>query len=667
MPGEDRAGAEPVVVLSHGFWEDRFHGDPAVLGRSLEINRKRFTIIGVMPADFVFPLPTTRLWIPYEIDPAGESRATQRLQVVGRLAPGVTAAQAQQEMNRIASTLAERHPETNEHRGVNVTDLRGALNFADRIFRSMALVLMAGHLLVLLIACANIAGVLLARSLGRGREMAIRTAMGASRRRVIAQLMTESAVLAVIGGAAGLGVAWAILRILRRVIPGDLYRVGDLGLDPAGVAFTFALALLASVLFGLVPAFRASGVGVARLLRESASALSASRRTRRLQSAFVIIQIALAVTLLISTLLILQSFNALRQTDSGLDGHDVLTLRVVLPRDVYDESRQVATFHRQVLARARQIPGARAVATTNFLPLNHEAYPVEILDSDLPGSAGSERSVRMFRVSPGYFDTLDIPMIRGRDFNAADDEEHPPVAVISAALADRFLAGREPIGRTLRLDGFDDPFTIVGVAANTRQWDLAEVHPQIFVSQLQFPGRYLRLLIEMGSDPLSRASDARAAIWKVDPHLPISEVRTIDSVVTESLLPQASLSISIGVLGLGALALAAVGLYGLMLFFVTQQRKELGVRMALGASRQGLLRLVLKRGLRLSLVGVVFGMGGALALGPLLRAVLVGVASPGPVVLVATSLALIAVSLLATWIPARSAMRMAPGEILREE
>lgn len=667
VEGEDHPGAGPVVILSNGFWRDRYQGSRDVLGRTIEIDRKSYTIIGVMPEDFVFPLPTTQLWFPYELERGAESREVQRLQVVGRLADTVTPAQAQRDLDRICASLAERYPETNEHRGANVTDLRGALNFADEIFRMMSVILMAAHLLVLLIACANISGVLLARSLSRTREIAIRAATGASRTDLVRQLLTESLVLALVGGVAGLVVAWFILHLMQNVIPGDLYRVGELTLDPLAVLFTIGLALLAAIAFGLVPALRASGFGVAQLLRESASSVSASQRTRRLQNVFVIAQIGLAAALLVGTLMIFDSFKALRKIDPGFDHRDVLTMRVVLPDEVYDEPEKVVRFHRALLDEAASIPGVRSVATVNFLPLNHESRPVEILDADLSVSDDAQRSARMFQVSPDYFETLDIPLVGGRDFAPSDRRDTLPVAIVSEALRDRLLGGRDPLGRTLQLEGYDTPFTIIGVAGDTRQWSLTETNPQIFVSQLQFPGRYLRLIVEAEGDPLSLASAGRAAIGRVDSSLAISEVRTMEKVLEEYLLPQVSLSLSVGVLGLGAIALAAVGLYGLMLFFVNQQKKELGVRMALGATRARILGLVLRRGLLLSFIGVVLGLAGSLVLSRPLGSLLQGNGLPSIASLVAVPAVLIGIALMASWIPARAATRVEPVEVLRVE
>ena len=663
--GEDGPGAEEVVVLSDAFWRSRYEADPRVLGRTLEINGRAHTIVGVMPADFVFPLPTTRLWVPRVLDAGRHPREQSMLQVVGRLAAGVSQRQAQAEMTALAARLAEQYPRTNRDRGVDVADLRRSLNFGDQILRVMSVVLFVAHGFVLLIACSNVAALLLARAFGRAKELAVRAALGASRGRLVRQLLIENAALALAGGLLGALLAAALIRALSSVVPADLYRVGELSLDAPALAFTLGVSLLATLLSGLIPALRVSQVDLAQAFRDASAALSASHRALRLQSLLVVGQLGLAVVLLIGTGLMLRTFRAVQDVDPGFDPKNVLTLELKPSREAYPADEQVAAFHRRLIEEASRLPGVRAAATVNYLPLNHESHPVELL---IPGAAagGPPRTATLLHVSPGYFEVMRLPVRGGRVLEQADDLARPLIGVVNEALVRRYFGGRDAVGQTLSLEGIDRPLTIVGVVATAKHWDLVEPPtPHVYVSFYQRPGRYLRLLMRTEGDPLTLAVAARRAVAGVDAKLPVTAVRSMEQVVEEFLLPRASLSFSLAALGAGALSLAAIGVYGLMLFFVSRRTREIGLRLALGASRRDVLRLVLGRALRLVSVGVGIGLAGALALSKAMSGLLYGVGSVDVASFSLVPLLLATTAALAAWLPARRAARLDPSVTLR--
>lgn len=665
--GEDRPGAEDVVILSDAFWRVRYDADPRVVGGRLEINGRAHTIVGVMPADFVFPLPSTRLWLPRPLDVSRFPREQALLQVVGRLAAGVSRPQAQAEMTALATRLAELHPETNRDRGVNLADLRGALNFADQIFRLMSVVLFVAHGFVLLIACANVAALLLARAFGRSKELAVRKALGAARSGLVRQLLIESATLAVLGGALGAVLAATVIRFVSSVIPDDLYRVGELSLDTPALVFTLAVSLVAALLSGLIPALRVSQVDLAQAFRDASAAVSASQRALRVQNVLVVGQIALAVVLLVGTGLMLRTFQAVRQIDPGFDPNHVLTLELKPSREAYPSAEQAAGFHRRVIEEAERLPGVRSASTTNFLPLNHESQGVELL---IPGAevAGSPRTATLLHVSPGYFDVMRIPVRAGRVFEAADDLGRPLVGVVNEALVRRDFGGRDPVGQSVSLKGIDSRVTIVGVVATAKHAELVEPPtPQFYLSSYQRPGRYLRLLLRTEGDPLALAAAVRGAVASVDAKLPVTAVRSMRQVVEEFLLPQASLSFSLAALGAGALSLAAIGIYGLMLFLVGRRTREIGLRLALGASQVDVFRIVLGRALRLAGIGIGVGLLGALALARAMSGLLYGVGSVDLASFTVVPVLLGATAAFAAWLPARRAARLDPTVALRVE
>jgi len=667
LPGEDLPGQGAVAVLSHDFWRRRFDGDPAVLGRTIELGGRQYEIVGVMPPGFVFPLPTTQLWTPRELDTARYGRDAGLVQVVGRLRPGVTTTEARAEMEAIAARLGAAHPDTNADRGVTIVPLRAALNFGYDIFRTMAVVLGVADLFVLLIACANVSSLLLGQALGRAREVSVRTALGASRGRLVRQFLIESTVLAAAGGVVGvLLAAWGV-RAVGAGIPDDLYRVGDISIDGPALAFGLAATLAAVLLFGLMPALGASRQALAQALRQGASSVTAARGSLRVQSALVAGEVGMAVLLLVGTVLMIRSYQNLERVDPGFDARQVLTMTIGLPPG-YATAERVAVFHRAVAAEVASVPGVTAAATTDFLPLNHETDVVEfsLAGREADPTQPPPTALRL-TVSPGYFAVMDVPVRGGRAFTEADGAGAARVVVINETMARNYFSGEDPVGRQVRLDDRQSA-TIVGVVEDTRQVDVALAPgAQIFVPQAQAPTRHLRVLARTAGEPLPMTSMVSEAVWRVDPNLPLVEIRSLEQVVREFLLPQTAMSATLGALALGALLLAVVGVYGLMAFFVSRRTHEIGIRMALGASPRDVLTMVLRRGLWLTLTGLVAGLAAAVGLAQVMSSLLFGVGAVDPFTFVVVPALLLAVALLSCYVPARRAAALDPLVSLRCE
>ncbi len=665
--GEDAPGRGNVVVLSYRFWQTRYHGDPNVLGRTVELNRRPYEIVGVMPADFVFPLVTTQLWTPRELDTVRYPRSLDLVQVVGRLKAGVTSAQAQAEMRGIAERLAGTYPTEDADKGVNIVPLRAALNFGYDIFRMVAAVLGVANLFVLLIACANVASLLVGRALSRQREVAVRAALGASRSRLVRQFLVESAVLALAGGAAGvLLAAWSV-RVLAAVIPDELYRVDEISIDGKALVFTLAATLGTGLVFGLLPALRSARESLNHTLRETGGAVTTSRGGLRLQAALVSGEVGMAVMLLVGTALMLRSYENLQTADPGFDASHVLTMTISLPPQ-YDAPARIAAFHRAVAEEVAGVPGVVSTATVNFLPLNHETDYAEFT---VPGRAldasGRKPTAVSLSVSPAYFAVLHIPVQAGRAFTDADDAGAARVAIVNETLARRYWPGDSAVGRRIDLaDG--GSVTIVGVVGDTKQEDVATAPgAEIYFPQAQVPWRYLRVLARTTGDPVSLAPAVSDAIWRVDRNLPLVQVRSLADVVREFLLPQTAISTTLFVLALGALLLAVVGIYGLMAFFVTERTCEIGIRLALGAAPGVVARQVLTRGLRLTLAGVGAGLLGAAGLARLMSSLLFGVGALDPLAFGAVPAILLLVALVSCFVPARRAASVDPLTSLRCE
>lgn len=668
--GTDRPAAPREVVLSDGFWRSHFAADPDVAGRVLRLNDEPHTIVGVMPTAFVFPLPTTQIWAPRVLDPA-DARTRRHLQVLGRMKPGVTQPQAAAEMEAIAARLAGRYPSENATVSTRVVPLRDALNFAADILVPMVAVLGASILFVFLIVCANVANLMLSRGVARTRELAVRSALGAGRWRLVRQLFTESVLLALCGGAAGVLLAsWNLSRIARSVPP-DLYRVGALAIDREALVFALVVSLLAVLLFGMLPALRSTRPDPNVVLKEGGRAAGFAPRRRRSQRLLIVGQIATSTVLLIAAALMAGTVRELRRVPLGFAPDGALTLKLILPETRYPDAARVAAFHRDVLEHAAALPGVSAAATVDYLPLNHEFPVAEVFAGSTPVVAGEGAEANALTVSPDYFQVMSIPVVGGRVFDARDDLRAPPAAVVSRGLAESLFGTDDVVGRPIvrrGRGGNDRTYTIAGVVGDTRHRGLKGAREaQLYVPQLQAPTRYLRVVLRAQGSPEPHAADARLLVRRIDAQLPVTEIRTLAEVVEEFLLPEINIRTALAEQAITALVLALVGLYGVMAFAVAGRTHEFGVRTALGASRAGLLRLVIGQAARLGILGVVVGLLAGVALTRFLAGFLVGVAAVEPALFAGVAALMLGCCVVAAYVPARRAATVDPVAALRTE
>jgi predicted permease len=663
-PEEDRPGAAGVVLLSDPLWKRRYGADPNILGRSLMLDGQAYTVIGVMPPSFTHPR-RAELWVPIALTPdLAASRAAQILRLVGRLKPGVTHEEAMAELSGIYKELAEQHPDDNKGLGPYIEAFGGT---GDA--KPLLVTLMAGVGFVLLIACANVANLLLADATGRRRELAVRTALGASRSRVVRQMLTESVVLALIGGALGALVMWWSRDALLALFPAnianlDLPLVERIDMGPRVFLFALAVSVGAGVLFGLLPALTVARGNVQASLKDGDRGGSASSRTH---SALIVAEVALSIVLLAGALLMVQSFVRVQQIPFGFDADRVLSGRVILPPYRYENAQQRTEFARDLQARLDAIPGVEAAGLTNYLPLSGWSGGLRFeIEGEAPRMT-SEQAVASFHVaSDDYFRSMGIPIVRGRAFTARDTLDAPPVAIVDEALARRFFAGEDPVGRRLMLT--NTPVEIVGIAGDVRAHGLEEpVEGGIYLPIRQQPTPLLGITLRTSLDPRSLAGAMRQAVWAVDSEQPVTYVMPMADLAAESLtFRRAGMLLAAG-FGTLALLLAALGIYGVLSYAVTRRTRELGVRMALGATPSGLARLVVREGLATTAVGIALGLVAAAALTRLLESLLFEVRPGDPLTYAAVAGVLLLTALLATWLPARRATRVDPLVAIRAE
>jgi putative ABC transport system permease protein len=661
--------AEPVVVLTHGYWQRSFGGDPAVPGRTMTLDGVPHTIVGILPAgwqsltrtgiDLVLPLRPQPYWY--------ENRGSHFIYGLGRLKPGVTLAEARSDLSTIAAALEAEYPESNNGWGARVTPLEEMLLSQAR---SQLTLLMACVLLVLLIACANLANMTLARGTGRTKELAIRTAVGAGRGRVVGQLLVESLVLAVSGGILGVVLAYAMLAVFQTGWPNLLPRMQEVGIAPAVLAFALVGSLLSGLLFGLVPALSVAGPDLAGILRQGSRGHTGDRSRRWMRGTLVVGEIGLAVVLLAGTGLLLRSFTRLQAEDPGFRTQQRIVLSTPLPRERYPSAQERIEYTERVLAGLAALPGVKQAAVTSLIPLAGDDQIWGFwLREDVAPDALEDGSALFYRVSPGFFEAMGIPRLTGRDISSEDREDAPPVVVVSASLAEQHFPGESPLGRRIRFGRGDDaPWVeIVGVVGDVQHYDLGQTSmPQIYVPFHQRPTGDLSLVIETSVTPLSLMDDVRGVIAAIDPDLPLVGFQSLEAMVSATIsLPRFRTLLMSG-FGLLALLLAVVGLYGIMAYSVAQRTREIGVRMALGASRGSVLGLVFGEALPMMGIGLAVGLAGALALSRLLESMLFGVGARDPFVFVTVPLVLTLVAVAALLIPARRAVRVDPVRTLAE-
>ncbi|PYS88725.1 MAG: hypothetical protein DMF64_19830 [Acidobacteria bacterium] len=673
---QDEQTGGAAIVISYELWQRRFGARADIVGQALTLDGKPRTIIGVLPAHFKFPIDDSGnrdFWLP--LDPADEMNAKRgvgHLAVLARLKDGVTLQQAQSEMDIIARRLAEQYPENNTGRGIHL-----ASTYEDTVgdVRPALLVLLGAVGFVLLIACANVANLLLARATRRRREIAVRTTLGATRWRVVRQLLTESLLLSLAGGGAGLLLALWGVDALAGALPDDMPRGREIALDGRVLAFTLGVAVLTGLVFGLAPALAASRLDVNEALKESGRGTGGGWRRNRVRSLLVVTEIALSLVLLVGAGLLAKSFVRLRATNPGFNPDHVLTLSVALPEAKYETQAERARFFQQLLARTADMPGVAASAAVLPLPFSgddaHANFEIEGQQSE---GAGESPSALSYIISPDYLRALSIPLVKGRAFNERDTTEAPRVVLISETLARRFFVGEDPIGRHLILSSFadlDKPATceIVGVVGDVKHAGLdAEAEAAYYLPYQQATLPFMSLVIRgTNGNPTALVAGARASVAQLDQDLPLTDVKPMNEWLAASVAPRRFNMLLLGGFALLALCLATVGIYGVMAYAVAQRTHEIGIRLALGAQVSDVLRLVIRQGMTLTLVGVGTGLAGAHALTRVLSSLLFGVTATDPFVFACVALLLTLVALVACYLPARRATKVDPMIALRHE
>lgn len=671
LPEEDRPGAN-VVLLSHGLWQRRFGADPHIVGRAITLDGESRTVVGVMPR--LVELPnlegwTDQLWVPLAFTPEeADNRGNHYLWVLGRLKPGVTRAQAQAEMTTVMARLEKQYPAENTRMGIKVRPLHDQL-VGD--IRPALLVLLGAVGFVLLIACANVANLLLARAAGRQREMAVRLALGAVRSRLTRQFLTESLLLAALGGAGGLVLAWSGLALLKHLIPAAVAQAEHIALDGRVVLFTAGLSLATGLLFGLFPALQASSGNLSETLKEGGRDGSSGRRGQRLRSLLVVAEVAISFLLLIGAGLLIASFVHLLKLDPGYRTDHLLTLKLTLGPTKYPDREQRVAFFREVTRRVRALPGVVSVAAASNLPLTYygDSMPIGVEGrADPPPDQMPDVIFRV--VSPGYFETMGIRLVQGRDVHDSDTADKPRVAVISEKMAQHFWPGENPLGKRFKPGSVtsDSPWReVVGVVRDVRQNDfLAAPKMQMYFSHEQVVSLASNaLVVRTSMDPLSLGTAIRNTVWSIDREQPVSDLRTMEELVASAVARQRFSALLLGVFAGVALILAAVGIYGVMSYTVSQRTREIGLRMALGAQRGDVLRMTVQQGLRLVALGLALGLVAAFALTRVMASLLHGVSATDPLTFGGIALLLLLVAALASYLPALRASRVDPMEALR--
>jgi putative ABC transport system permease protein len=663
---ENQRGRDHVVLLSHRYWQSEFGGDPKAVGQSLVLDNEAFTIIGVLPDKLEsLGLGRWKIWAPLSVDPDQFlERHHRNRRVIARLKPGVTLNQAQAEMDVIAEQLAAQYPKEDAGWGIIIRRLQ-EVEVGDT---RAALLIFAGAVgLVLLIACANVANLLLARAAMRRKEMAIRAALGAGRFRIIRQLLTESFVLAMAGGAVGVVLAFWLIDLFIAISPGRLPRVGEIKLDGAVLAFTFLVSLVTGVLFGLAPGLQGSRVHLVEDLKEGGRD-SGSRIGFGLRSVLVVSQVTLAMVLLVGAGLLGRTFIKLTTMQPGYNPDHLLTVQLFLPFEEYKKP-QVVAFYQRMTEEFKAIPGVEGVGATSAGPEFGGIEPVEfIAEGQTAPATGDYPHARYYNVGPDYFHTMQTPVLQGREFTDADQAGAPAVAMINETLARRFFAGENPVGKRLMLPREKSAMQIVGVVGDVQRLDVgATVEPEIYWPYMQQARWATYFAIRVSSDPASIISAVRQRVAAAAPQVIVANVETMDQLVSYSLKPPRFNLLLLGIFAVTALFLASVGLYGVISYSVMQRTREIGVRMALGAPPGKIFGMVIGQGMMLTLVGIVVGAGAALAATRLLAGMLFGVSATDPLTIMGIALLLAAVALVACYLPARRAIRVDPIIALRTE
>jgi putative ABC transport system permease protein len=677
LPSEDNPGdTGRVVVLSQQLFQQRFNSDPNIMNQSIVLDGKSYTIVGVMPAAFQFPIQNdpVELWTTVAVDREGEEPITQErgahyMNVIARLKPGVPREQAQAEMTAISARLEQQYPDKDLHKS---TRLEPTLEALVGDVRPALLILLGAVGFVLLIACANVANLLLARAMTRHKEMAIRSALGASRMRVIRQLLTESVILSLAGGTLGLVLAvwWSDLLIAlgKQNIP----RALQVGLDWRVLGFTLLVSVLTGVVFGLVPAIHSSKTELTESLKEGGRAGSEGARRNRIRGVLVVGELAIAVVLLVGAGLLIQSLWRLRSVSPGFDSQNLLTFVVGIPEVKYPADKQ-EPFYRELVRRVESLPGVRSASSIIPLPLNGDAFVISFETEGRPVEKGNQPSADFFAIEEGYFKTLGVSMLKGREFTERDNKTAPPVIIVNQAFANKFFPGEDPIGKRIKpgiSTNSDKPAMreIVGVVSDVRNRNLSsEVRAGYFIPVLQMPFNQMTLIVRTGNDPHSLITAVQNEVHAMDQEVPVFSIKTMDEYISATVATPRFNATLLVIFAAVALVLTIVGLYGVMSYSVAQRTNEIGIRMALGAQTGDVLRLIVSQGFKLVLIGLGIGLVGAFALMRVIASLLFGVTTKDPLTFASAAVLLALVAFLACYIPARRATRLDPLHALRYE
>src|SRR5215475_5111245 len=660
-PEEDKPDGIKVALISHGLWQRRFGGDPALVGKEILLDGQKHTVIGVTPPGFQFLGNDTSLWVPVAFSQQElANRGSHYLTVVARMKPGVALRQARADIAAITRRIDHDHPTPGFELGSVVISLREQLAGDVR-----------PALIVLLMACANIANLLLSRGAARYREIAVRSALGAGRARIVRQLLTESVLLAVAGGVSGLLFAWLSFSFLKQIVPNGMELNAGVRIDARVFGFTLLLSLLTGIVFGLAPALQAAKVDLNEALKQGGGRAGTGGGHRRLRSALVVIEIALALVLLVGAGLLIQAFLRLRALDVGVNPENTLTLRTALPRNKYGELPKRDAFYRQTLERVRALPGVVSAGYTTAVPLTWKGgtngFTVEGRE-ERPGQDAQSR-----QISAGYMETMGVKLRQGRFFDGHDGAQAQPVSIINETMERQFWRGETALGKRFKLGSVDFRnrwVTVVGIVGDVKEMGLeAPAKAEMFFPYQQLPHMLWNmprdLVVRASGDPMSVAAAARQAVWSVDPAQPVSNVRTMDEILAEEVTQRRIGMTLLAAFAALALALASLGIYGVLSYSVAQRTQEIGIRMALGAGRNDVLRVVLADGMRLAAAGAAIGLGMSFALTRLMAGLLFGVSASDTLTLAGVTLLLITVALVACFIPARRATKVDPMIALR--
>jgi putative ABC transport system permease protein len=664
-PNEDRAGAAKTAILDYDVWQTRFGSDPAIVGRPLILNNEPHEVIGILPPNFEFPIAENDVWLPYSSLPVQDrERASRNWMAFGRIADAATFDQAAAELRQSAAALAQTYPETNANWSLRFEDVHAlSVTFVGRNLR----LLMGAVGFVLLIACANIANLLLARASVRQREVAVRAALGASRGRIVRQLLVESVLLAVAGGALGLLLSAVLIDGMLALLP-NLPRSTMVRLDVSVVLFTAMVAISTGLVFGLAPALRLSRPDLRTSLNEGARS-GEGRTTSRVRQALVVAELALSLMLVVGAGLFIQSLSRLVNVDIGYDPANLLTLEYRLPRNKYAAPQQQADFHERVIARLQALPGVQSVAFARAIPLSgNGSYVGFWRDGDAQPPRETMPRAQFNVVSADYFRTFGIALVEGRTCSVADTRDAPVAVLVNRLLADQVWPGERAVGRRLRAPDIPSAAVVVGVVGNTRPQMLSQpVVPQIYGCLSQQPGIFASIAIKSAGEPLLLTRSVQQAIWSIDPDQPMWKIRTAESLVGSSVQRERFVMLLMTFAAGLALLLAGVGTYSVLAYTVQRRAREVGVRMALGATRANIARLVLGQTILLTVIGIVVGLVGAVALGRVVSTQLYEVSPRDPLTFAITALTLTTVALLAAWLPIRRATGVDPVDALRAE